>query len=272
MEKSQLKPILESLVFASEEPLGLATIAAVLEQQGVEKNEIKETLAEMTQEYQADAGKGFFLREVGGAWQFVTKPAFAEFLQKLDVEKPKSLSQASLETLSIIAYRQPVVRSDVEQIRGVDSGGVLKTLLERGWIKIVGRREEAGQPLIYGTTPAFLELFHLTSLEELPSMKEIEQIVEEEQKSKTASLDAPAETVEISDRQLSDEVMERETAVFDANLPADDEALADLENSLKDLRKIEKDIFPQNPQEQKAEGSAEGESAEPPQIQTAEEK
>lgn len=272
MEKSQLKPILESLIFASDEPLGLTTMAAVLEQEGVGKSEIKEALSEMMQEYQTDAGKGFFLREVGGAWQFVTKPAFAEFLQKLDVEKPKSLSQASLETLAIIAYRQPAVRSDVEQIRGVDSGGVLKTLLERGWIKIVGRREEAGQPLVYGTTSAFLELFHLTHLEELPSMKEIEQIVEEEQKAKTAPLDVPAETAEISDRPVSDEAMERETAVFDANLPADDEALADLESSLKDLRKIEKEIFPQNPQENKAEGLPEGEPGTLPQIQTTEEK
>ena len=157
MEKTELKSILEALIFASEEPLGLTTMIAVLEERGGTKASIKEALAELTQDYQADAGRGFFLRELDGAYQFVTKPAFAEFVQKLDVTKPKSLSQASLETLSIIAYRQPVVRSEIEQIRGVDSGGVLKTLLERGWIKIVGRREEAGQPLIYGTTPAFLE-------------------------------------------------------------------------------------------------------------------
>jgi len=250
MEKQELKPILESLIFASEEPLALNTMATVMEEKEVMKADIKDALMELMQDYQTFPDRGFFLREVGGAWQFVTKPAFAEFLQKLDVAKPKSLSQASLETLAILAYRQPIVRSEIEQIRGVDSGGVLKTLLERGWIKIVGRREEAGQPLIYGTTPAFLELFHLTSLEELPSMKEIEQIVEEEQKIKTGALETSAESAEISDRPVSEEAMERETAVFDANLPADDEALADLETSLKILRKTEKEIFPQ---EKKAE-------------------
>lgn len=241
MEKNELKPILEALIFASEEPLGLVALTGVLEEQGVTKSQLQETLQEMIGEYNENPLRGFFLREVGGAYQFVTKPACASYLQKLNLAKPKTLTQASLETLAIIAYRQPLVRSEVEQIRGVDSGGVLKTLLERGFIKIVGRKEEAGQPLIYGTTPAFLELFHLTNLEELPSMKEIEQIVEESQKTKTSEPSFEGAVVPEGEEGVD----ESQTAVFHGELPADEEALQELESSLKGLRRLERDIFPQ---------------------------
>lgn len=239
MEKVVLKSILEALIFASEEPIGLAALTGVLEEKGVTKNEIQSALQEMMQEYNEGDGRGLLLREVGGAYQFVTKPSLAELVQKLDVAKPKTLSQPALETLAIVAYRQPLVRSEIEQIRGVDSGGVLKTLLERGLIKIVGRKEEAGQPLIYGTTPAFLELFHLANLEELPSMKEVEQIVEESQRVKAL----PEETG-VEEMERMEEPQERETAVFDASLPQEEEALVELETSLKGLRQLEKEIFP----------------------------
>ncbi|MBI4125517.1 MAG: SMC-Scp complex subunit ScpB, partial [Deltaproteobacteria bacterium] len=137
METRELKPILESLIFAAEEPVGLAALSGILEDQGVGKNEIHSALTELMSDYNDNETKGLMLREVGDAWQFVTKPVAASFVEKLNVSKPKTLSQAALETISIIAYRQPVVRSEIEQIRGVDSGGVLKTLLERGYIKIV---------------------------------------------------------------------------------------------------------------------------------------
>lgn len=258
MEKSYLKAILEAVIFAAEEPIGLTALCGILEKQGAGKNEVKAGLQELMSDYNENETKGLMLREVGLGYQFVTKPNVAEFVNKLDVSKPKTLSQASLETLSIIAYRQPVVRSEIEQIRGVDSGGVLKTLLERGYIKIVGRREEAGQPLIYGTTPAFLELFHLTNLEELPSMKEIEQIVEESQRSReeTAAGEEPTE-----------EGLEAEAGDANAFEPADtpdSEAIEELESSIKSLRQLEREIFPKEQTQEETSNPAEEQTKNPP--------
>lgn len=249
MEKHHLKAILEAVIFASEEPIGLSTLTGILESSGTSRTEIQQALQELLQEYSENSNRGLLLREVGGAYQFVTQPRLASFVQQLDVDKPKTLSQAALETLAIIAYRQPLVRSEIEQIRGVDSGGVLKTLLERGFIKIVGRKEEPGQPLIYGTTPAFLELFHLTNLEELPSMKEVEQIVDEQNRRASAPL---AETAAPTGEAPEDEP-ETETHSFpeaEAVELGEDQALTDLDSSLKNLRRLEKEIFPK---EQKGE-------------------
>lgn len=256
MELNPIKSILEALIFASEEPIGLATMAGILEEAAA-KSQIQEALAKLMSEYNENPAKGLMLRELDGAYQFVTKPEAAPYLQKLTVDKPKTLSQAALETLSVIAYRQPVVRSDIEQIRGVDCGGVLKTLLERGLIKIIGRREEAGQPLIYSTTPAFLELFHLTRLEELPSMKEIEQIVEESQKRKEEMPVAETASEEGLETDASQE------SAFHGALPEEEAALGELEASLKDLRKLEREIFPQEkPAETPAEPADPNESSE----------
>lgn len=240
MEINELKPILESMIFASEEPLTLNAIALVFQETGIEKKKLEEALEALAKDYNDDASKGLMLRQVSGGWQFATKQTVAVWIQKLNVSKPRSLSQPALETLSVIAYRQPVIRSEIETIRGVDTGGVLKTLLERGLIKIMGRKEEAGQPLIYGTTPAFLELFHLNRLEELPSMKEIEQMLEtqqvaEHEESQVFAVEPEWETDSASDQAASFGLME-----------AGDEgnALVDLENSLKDLRRLEKEMFP----------------------------
>lgn len=256
MEIKELKPILESLIFAAEEPITLATLCTIFDGQGVGKEEVNAALTSLMADYNDHETKGLMLRQVGDAYQFVTKPSVASFVEQLNVSKPKTLSQAALETLSIIAYRQPVVRSEIEHIRGVDSGGVLKTLLERGFIKIVGRREEAGQPLIYGTTPAFLELFHLTSLEELPSMKEIEQIVEASQRSKE-EMPTGEEPTEALPGEASPDLEGPELAGT-----ADAEALMELEGSIKNLSKIEHQIFPkQEPQESTS--SVEGEVEHP---------
>lgn len=263
MTTNPIKSILEALIFASEEPIGLATMAGILGEAAA-KPQIQSALAELMSEYNENPAKGLMLRELDGAYQFVTKPEAAPYLQKLAVDKPKTLSQAALETLSVIAYRQPLVRSDIEQIRGVDCGGVLKTLLERGLIKIIGRREEAGQPLIYATTPAFLELFHLTRLEELPSMKEIEQIVEESQKAKGEAPEAAPEAV--SEEGLETDASQEtvcQDAAFHGALPEEEAALGELEASLKDLRKLEREIFPQEkPAETPAEPADPNESSE----------
>ena len=117
----------------------------------------------------------FFLNQVAGGYQIRTRPEYMEWIKRLLQPKPLRLSKAALETLAIIAYKQPVIRSDVEHIRGVDCGGVLRVLLERKFIRVLGRKEIAGRPLIYATTKRFLEVFDLKNLKDLPTPKEIEE-------------------------------------------------------------------------------------------------
>ena len=121
-----------------------------------------------------ETGHAFELVEQGGGWQLLTRPEYTEAIERAQLaQRPQRLSAASLETLAIIAYRQPIGRAEIEEIRGVSVGGVLKALLERGLLDVVGRAEGLGRPLLYGTTPAFLEQFALRHLEELPRADEL---------------------------------------------------------------------------------------------------
>jgi segregation and condensation protein B len=171
MENFDIKPVLEGLIFVSESPLKLETLVEILPELG--KEAILDGILRIQTEYAEDS-KGMELVEVGGGYQFRTKPQWAEWIQRLKKAKPVKLSRSALETLAIVAYRQPVIRPAIEQIRGVDSGWVLRTLLEKGLIKITGRKEIPGRPIVYGTTKAFLELFSLNSLSDLPAPKEIQ--------------------------------------------------------------------------------------------------
>jgi segregation and condensation protein B len=119
------------------------------------------------------------LCEVAGGWQFRTNPDNAEWVRKMLASKPVRLSRAALETLAVIAYRQPVTRAEIEDVRGVDSGGVLKLLLDRRLIKIIGKKEEIGRPSLYGTTKDFLEFFGLKDLTNLPTLREFHELTEE---------------------------------------------------------------------------------------------
>jgi len=168
MEK--LKEIIESLLFVSETALTLERIRQVTE---TETREIRETLKLLADEYEARGG-GFYLSEVAGGYQIRTRPAYNEWIKRLLQPNPPRMSKAALETLAIIAYKQPIIRSDIEHIRGVDSGGVLRLLLERKLIRVLGRKEIPGRPLIYATTKQFLEVFDLKDLKDLPTPKEIE--------------------------------------------------------------------------------------------------
>jgi segregation and condensation protein B len=167
-----LKNILESLVFVAEEPLSLERLRKVLPQ--AEAAELRQALGDLQADYEARSG-GFYLAEVAGGFQFRTRPAYTQWIRRLVDPRPLRLSKAALETLAIIAYKQPVIRTDVEHIRGVDCGGVLRQLLERKLVRVLGRREIAGRPLIYATTKRFLETFDLKDLKDLPTPKEIEE-------------------------------------------------------------------------------------------------
>jgi segregation and condensation protein B len=176
MEK---KAIIEALLFASgEEGLSHKQIAAALE---ISEEEVSELIKQMKQAYEQEE-RGIMLVEMAGTLQLVTKKAYAPYLQKL-VESPttSSLSQAALETLAIIAYRQPITRAEIEEIRGVKSDKPLQTLLAKALIKEIGRAEGTGRPILYGTTKEFLDYFGLKTLDELPPLPEFNEADEEKE-------------------------------------------------------------------------------------------
>lgn len=165
-----IKNIIESLLLVTEEPLTIARIKSILIEPG--RKELQNALTELAAEYEARKG-GFFLREVAGGYQIRTRPEYREWIKRLIQPKPLRLSKPALETLAIIAYKQPIIRSDIEHIRGVNCGGILRMLLERKLIRILGRKEIPGRPIIYATTKQFLEIFDLKDLKDLPTPEEI---------------------------------------------------------------------------------------------------
>ncbi len=166
-----LKSIVECLLFASDTPLTMDHFKKALPD--ADPASIRQALTNLIREY-ADRNGGFLLHEVAGGYQFRSRPDYAQWIRQLFQPTPPRLSQAALETLAIIAYRQPVLRSEIEQVRGVNSGNALKILLERRLIRILGRREIPGRPLVYATTRKFLETFDLKDLKDLPKPTEIE--------------------------------------------------------------------------------------------------
>ena len=167
-----VKAIVEALVFAAEIPLSLERIKEILED--IEKKEIERCLQDIAREYGERQG-GICLQAVAGGFQFRTKNEFAFWIKKLKKSR-SSLTAATMETLAIIAYRQPVVKSEIDNIRGTDAGGPLKRLLERNLVRIVGRKDVPGRPIIYGTTKKFLEVFNLKDLSELPTLREFKEL------------------------------------------------------------------------------------------------
>jgi segregation and condensation protein B len=170
---AELSPIIESLIFSAEAALSLDRLCELLGE--FERDEIKTALKEMVAHYQGRAG-GFELIEVAGGWQFRTRPAYHDYITRHIKTRTAKFSQSALETLAIIAYRQPITRAEVEHLRGVDCGGVLKSLLEKHLVRILGKKDIPGRPLIYGTSKEFLEIFGLKDLKSLPTLKEIQAL------------------------------------------------------------------------------------------------
>ena len=168
---SPLAKLLEAALFASARPVTIDELTALDADAGTE--DVTTALDELRTHYDAD-GHGVELMEVGGGWQILTRPEYTEAIERAQLAaRPHRLSAAALETLAIIAYRQPIGRAEIEEIRGVAVGGVLKSLHDRGLIEVTGRAEGLGRPLLYGTTPVFLEQFALRHLEELPRADEL---------------------------------------------------------------------------------------------------
>ncbi|HUT52083.1 MAG TPA: SMC-Scp complex subunit ScpB [bacterium] len=176
MERERIESIIESLLFVAGEPVPLKRMCEVIGE--AKKAEVLAALDELMRRMDSPE-RGLRVVEVAGGYQFQTAPDNALWAGRLLQSRPMRLSRASLETLAIVAYRQPVTRAEVDEIRGVDSGGVLKTLLEYGFIRIAGRKDVPGRPLIYATDKRFMEFFRLKSLAELPTLRELSEIQED---------------------------------------------------------------------------------------------
>jgi segregation and condensation protein B len=168
-----LPAIIESIVFTADTALSLDRICEMLPE--FQRDDIRAALAELVGSHEGRDG-GIQLAEVAGGWQFRTRPDFQQYVVRHVKTKASKFSQSSLETLAIVAYRQPITRAEVEHLRGVDCGGVLKSLLEKRLVRILGKKDIPGRPLIYGTSKEFLEVFGLKDLKSLPTLKEIQAL------------------------------------------------------------------------------------------------
>lgn len=170
-----LNAILEGLLFVADGPMSLDRLTELLPD--YERASVRLALQELRDNY-TERGSGIHLVEVAGGWQLRTIPELMPYLSRMVKGRPARFSQSALETLAIVAYRQPVTRQEIEYLRGVDTGAVLKTLLEKKLIKILGKKDIPGRPIIYGTSREFLEVFNLQDLKGLPTLREIQSLDE----------------------------------------------------------------------------------------------
>ena len=162
--------LIEAMLFVSGEPIMLAALKSVMD---IPEPDIKQAIDELIAEYQ-ERDRGIIIMEVAQGYQMVTNPLYAKLLRKFtNTAASNKLSMPALETLAIVAYKQPLIKAEVEQIRGVNSDGVIKSLLDKRLIKIVGQKEAPGKPMLYGTTKEFLQYFGLKDLTELPTLREL---------------------------------------------------------------------------------------------------
>ena len=207
IDRTRMKAVLESLIFVSERTVTAVQLGRAAK---MKTALVRELVAELTLEY---ASRGIELIEVAGGYQFRSAPACAEFVREFVAQKPVRLTSAQLETLALIAYRQPMTRPEIDDVRGVDSGSAMRVLLERNLIKMLGRKDEPGRPLLYGTTGYFLEFFGMRSLKDLPTLREFTDLSEESRalfKRKTGEAIEEAEAALFTEQEdtASDEPVE----------------------------------------------------------------
>jgi segregation and condensation protein B len=170
MDLKERKSLIEAVLFVSGEPVNLASLKGVLD---MPEADIKQGIDELIAEYR-ERDRGLLILEIAQGFQMVTNPLYAKILRKFsNTATSNKLSMPALETLAIVAYRQPLIKTEIEQIRGVNSDGVIKSLLDKRLIRIIGQKEAPGKPLLYGTTKEFLQYFGLKDLTELPTLKEL---------------------------------------------------------------------------------------------------
>jgi segregation and condensation protein B len=218
--------VLEALFFAAEKPLDLTALEETTQ---FSKELLQTALAELQKQY-AGGTRGVTLLDLGGRWQLRTEPQVGAYVRRMLQVKPMRLTRAALETLAIIAYRQPVTRPEMEDLRGVDCGAVTKALLERKLIRILGKKDEPGRPLLYGTTKEFLELFNLRDLTQLPTLREFQELSEESRKIVEEEAPAAPPVAGLTDLAHDPETAER---IAQATVESES-ALAQLESAMDD--------------------------------------
>ena len=215
LEALDLASIVEAILFASPKPLKVGDILEILADESVTSKEVSEVISSLVRFYRARKG-GFKLENVRHGYQFQTDPAAGEVMERMFSSRPRPISRAAQETLAIIAYRQPVTRADIEFIRGVDAGSIMKNLLDRNLIKCVGRKEDSGRPMLFGTTDEFLQVYALHSLAELPPLEAFQpshEIMKNalEAIEKGDETEGPADFVGNYDEQMEDDLSIEET-------------------------------------------------------------
>jgi segregation and condensation protein B len=174
MDREEQLRIVEALVVGAPEPVGAAQLASIVP--GCTPTLARQLVEELKEAWRAQ-GRAVEIWEVAGGWQVRTREEYKGYLQQLDRDRPVRLSRAALETLAVVAYKQPATRAEIEHVRGVDVGAVLRSLVERKLVRIAGHRDVPGRPIVYGTTKRFLEVFGLPALSDLPTLREIQELV-----------------------------------------------------------------------------------------------
>jgi segregation and condensation protein B len=208
MEISEVKKILEALLFVSDKPLRLKELKDIIKADVTDISNLEDILKELKDEY-ISLNKPYEIKFVADGWTFATKPEYSPWIKKLLKEKVVlKLSPSALETLAIIAYKQPITRAEIDEIRGVESSGVIDTLIEKKLIKIVGRKEALGRPLLYGTTQDFLKHFGLAHLSELPLIEDMPKEIQETDNLSEPELPFDAKNIEQNDTVKSTEIVQ----------------------------------------------------------------
>lgn len=225
LSAEQIRTIVESLLFVTDRPV---TLEQLQEASGVDRPLLLAALQALGEIHREEAS-GIVLAEVAGGWQLRTESGSAEYVRRFLRVKPHRLTRAALETLAIVAYRQPVTRPEIEDVRGVDSAAVLKALLERKLIKILGKKDEVGRPILYGTTREFLEFFALKDLSALPTLREFQELSEEHRTLVDQEAPAPPLTTQGLVEELADPGFER---ALEEAAPGAEQAMVDLERAM----------------------------------------
>ena len=228
MESLPLKQIIEGAILAAEAPLSIDQLMQLFEDDEPERLDVRDVLQEIEQDCE---GRGFELKQVASGYRFQVRSSYGEWVSRLWKEKPPRYSRALLETLALIAYKQPITRGDVEEIRGVAvSTNIMRTLLEREWVRIVGHRDVPGHPALYATTKIFLDYFNLRNLDELPSLSEIKDLTQVNEE-----LDMEDDLIELPSLELDVEEEEALAGMDDADLDAVSDQVDTIQQNIKNL-------------------------------------
>jgi|TARA_B110000483_G_scaffold169363_1_gene200293 segregation and condensation protein B len=228
MESLPLKQIIEGAILAAEAPLSIDQLMQLFEDDEPERVDVRDVLQEIEQDCE---GRGFELKQVASGYRFQVRSSYGEWVSRLWKEKPPRYSRALLETLALIAYKQPITRGDVEEIRGVAvSTNIMRTLLEREWVRIVGHRDVPGHPALYATTKSFLDYFNLRNLDELPSLSEIKDLTQVNEE-----LDMEDDLIELPSLELDAEEEEALAGMDDADLDVVSDQVDTIQQNIKNL-------------------------------------